>query len=243
MGTATITGGKSTRATFWQSPIMFLGNLKRRVAEHKLEAAAFIILILAASAVRLLTFDRYLPYNDHYDEPSMFLLARDWRGVDTITVIPEWLAGYPPLYVWINMGVQVALEHLSPKAWIPPADYYYVLRLLAALSGIATTAFVIWLGWEVGGLVAGWFAGLIWGLSPIVVEHNNFAIPDPLVYLTCAVSLCLSLRALHRNAPAWTSPGTVNSKRRSLNCRDGSVADRIPAWNSVTSVSDPRADP
>ncbi|MCA9911369.1 MAG: hypothetical protein KC519_22100, partial [Anaerolineae bacterium] len=159
---------------------------------------SFVILVLVAGTLRLATFPRYLPYNDHWDEPSMVLLARDWRGVEDIAFIPDWLNGYPPLYIWFNMGVQQAVESLTPQPWYFLSDYLYPLRLLAALSGIATTALVIWLGWQVGGSVAAWCAGLVWGLSPIIIEHGNFAIPDPFVYLACALSLSLALYALRR---------------------------------------------
>jgi len=128
----------------------------------------------------------------------MVLLARSWRGVEQVAYIPQWLAGYPPLYVWINMGVQQVVEKLAAHPWVNYADYYYALRLLSAVSGIATTLLIIWLGWLIAGPIAGWFAGLAWGLAPIVVVHNNFALADPFVFLMCAASLAMALHA-------WTS--------------------------------------
>jgi len=161
---------------------------------------AFALLLLAVGALRLAAFPRYLPFSDHWDEPSMVLLARDWRGVEAIAFIPDWLTGYPPLYIWINMGVQQVVEATTTQPWLFLGDYLYALRLLAALNGIATTMLVIALGWQVGGSVAAWLAGLAWGLSPIIIEHNNFAIPDPLVYLACALSLNLTFWAYRRRA-------------------------------------------
>jgi len=155
------------------------------------KALVFIVIVLLSTVVRLANFPRFLPYNDHFDEPSMLLLARDWRGVEHIAYIPEWLAGYPPLYIWVNMEVQQLVETFFSRGWFVLGDYLYALRLLAAISGIVTTCLVMLLGWQIGKAVAAWFAGLFWGLSPVVVEHNNFAIPDPLLYFTCALTLNL----------------------------------------------------
>ncbi|MCC6613722.1 MAG: hypothetical protein IT320_09610 [Anaerolineae bacterium] len=182
-----------------RSPRSILRYIDPRRASGRL-FWAFAILMLITGGLRLAAFPRYLPYSDHWDEPSMVLLARDWRGVEQIAFIPDWLKGYPPLYIWINMGVQQVVEATSAQPWIFLGDYLNALRLLAALSGIATTLLVIALGWQTGGSVAAWCAGLAWGLSPIVIEHGNFAIPDPLVYLSCALSLNLTFRAYRRRA-------------------------------------------
>jgi 4-amino-4-deoxy-L-arabinose transferase-like glycosyltransferase len=158
--------------------------------------------VLAGSA-RLLTFDRYAPYLDYADENNMYLMGRDWRGVEDIPVVPEWLAGYPPLYVWTNIVVQQAVEATWTGPWLLISDYFYVLRLIAALSGIITTLLVASIAWQLGGPVAGWLAGFVWGLSPVIVEHNNLAIPDPMVFLTCALSITLAIRAWAKESPRW----------------------------------------
>src|SRR5690348_9787539 len=80
------------------------------IIAHKWALIAVVSVFFAAASVRLLTFDRYLPYLDYSDENNMYLLGRDWRGVEDVPVVPEWLAGYPPLYVWFNIGVQQGVE-------------------------------------------------------------------------------------------------------------------------------------
>jgi len=155
----------------------------------------FTLIIMLAAGARLLTFPRFLPYQDHNDEPNMYLMARDWRGVQRSPAILDWLDGYPPLYVWINGAVQSALDVLSPGHWLAAKDYYYFLRLVSAFAGIVTTALVIRLGVQSGGRVSGLFAGLVWALAPTVVENNNFALPDPFVYLACAASLVFAFDA------------------------------------------------
>ncbi|MCC7208962.1 MAG: glycosyltransferase family 39 protein [Anaerolineae bacterium] len=175
-----------------------------RLTTRRYIVAAFLALILAASAARLLTFDRYLPYIDHNDEPNTYILARIWRGLETDAFMARLMDGYPPLYVEVNIGVQRLVEAVSTKPWLGAADYSYALRLLAALVGIATTLIVIRLGWQLGGPVAGWFAGLVWGLAPLVVENNNYAISDPFVYLGAAIALSAAVDALRKRQPAWT---------------------------------------
>jgi 4-amino-4-deoxy-L-arabinose transferase-like glycosyltransferase len=179
------------------------GRVGAWVRAHAGILVAFAVLLIAATGIRLLTFDRYLPYLDYSDENNMYLLGRDWRGAEDVPVVPEWLAGYPPLYVWMNIGVQQAVEATWTKPWLLISDYFFYLRLLAAVAGVITTLLVIGIGWQIGGAVAGWLAGLVWGFAPVIVEHNNFAIPDPMVFLACAASIFMALLAWKRESPRW----------------------------------------
>jgi 4-amino-4-deoxy-L-arabinose transferase-like glycosyltransferase len=173
------------------------------VIEHRWLLLAFAILLTGATGIRLLTFDRYLPYLDYADENNMYLLGRDWRGVEDVPVIPEWLAGYPPLYVWFNIGVQQTVETFWTRPWLLISDYFFYLRLLAAIAGVITTLLVVSIGWQLGGALAGWLAGLVWGFAPIIVEYNNLAIPDPMVFLACAATITMALRAWKHDSPRW----------------------------------------
>ncbi|HVU13554.1 MAG TPA: glycosyltransferase family 39 protein, partial [Phototrophicaceae bacterium] len=161
------------------------------------------VIVVLAFGVRLLTFDRYLPFLDYNDESNMYLLARDWRGVEAVPVVPEWLAGYPPLYIWVNMLVQEAVEAHWPRPWIFPSEYFYYTRLLSAIFGGLTAFVIMLLGWELGGSIAAAFAGSVWALSPLVVNYNSLAIPDPLVYLACALALVTAIRAWKTRSPLW----------------------------------------
>ncbi len=186
-------------------------HLRRWLSAHRWLTAAFIILFITASAARLVTFDRWLPYLDYEDENNMYLLARDWRGVEEVPVIPEWLAGYPPLYIWVNSLIQQGVEALWREPWLLESNYYYYTRLFAAFIGIITTFVIASIGWQLAGPIAGWLAGLVWGLSPVIVQHNSLAIPDPLVYLACAVSLTGCLSAWRKNAPGWLLAGLISA--------------------------------
>ena len=54
--------------------------LRSWILEHKWVVLAFAVLIVAAAGVRLLTYDRYLPYLDYSDETVPFLVARMPQG-------------------------------------------------------------------------------------------------------------------------------------------------------------------
>jgi hypothetical protein len=56
-------------------------------------------------------------------------------------------------------------------------------------------------------LLSGWWAAipaaLIWAISPYVLLINNLALPDPLLYLTLALSIWAGFEALHRLSYGW----------------------------------------
>lgn len=132
------------------------------------------------------------------------MLTQAWRGADDVPpVIAERLAGYPPLFLWINMGVQSLYDTFTTKLWLMPSDYIYAARIFTVIVGLATTAVMVTLGWQLGGLV--------WGLSPMLVDHNSRAIPDPLVYLACAAALSMAVRAWYKRSPAWLTGSLVSA--------------------------------
>jgi hypothetical protein len=173
-----------------------------------------LVLLILAAALRLATYARYLPYVDYGDELNMYMLALDWRGTPQAEQygafrVGEWLKGYPPLYVWLSMSVQQTLENNAAGRWLPPGDYVRVLRLLSVVAGVVTTGLIIWIGTRVGGLLAGIMAGVIWAFAPLILEANNLAIPDTLVYLACAGSLAFALEGWICGSPVWVSASVV----------------------------------
>ena len=184
-------------------PVSAKTHLVEWLITRKWLLIAVLSVLVAAAGVRLLTFDRYLPYLDYPDENNMYLLGRDWRGVEDVPVIPEWLAGYPPLYVWVNIGVQQGVETFWTRPWLLISDYMFYLRLLSAVMGVITALLVMKIGWQLAGPVAGWLAGLAWALSPIIVEHNSLAIPDPMLYMACAASIVMALAAWKNESGRW----------------------------------------
>jgi 4-amino-4-deoxy-L-arabinose transferase-like glycosyltransferase len=164
---------------------------------------AFGALVLVALALRLLTFDRYWPWLDFSDESNMVILGQNVLGVDTNTSINEWLVGYPPLYPWINAGVQRLTDAVWPEPWVLMGDYVLVLRFVSAMSGVLTTVLAITIGWQLGGPIAGWFAGLVWAISYYPIEIGNLAFADPFVFLFFALSLTAAIRAWKTVSPGW----------------------------------------
>jgi 4-amino-4-deoxy-L-arabinose transferase-like glycosyltransferase len=201
---------------------------ERWLARHKWALLALVAVLVLSAGVRLLTYDRYFPFMDYSDETNMYLLARDWRGVEQVAVIPEWLAGYPPLYIWGSMAVQAGMEKVWPRPWILPSEYMMVMRLLAVAAGVLTTGLVAALGWQVAGPLAGCLAGAVWGLSPAILEYNNLAIPDPFVYLFCAAALVAALYAWEHESPPWLVASTVAALAAVL-CKYPAVYALLPA--------------
>jgi|GEM_PF-1451469 len=170
--------------------------------------AAFGLVLVVALGLRLATYDRYLPYNDYSDETDMWLIAIEWRGLPIAQeygsqYITDWLIGYPPLYIWINIGIQQALEAITTDTWLSPADYMAAFRLVSALVSAITTLAIAAVAWQLGGKLAAWFAALAWAVSPIIIETGNLAIPDTFVYLAVAIALATAIRAWQTLSPRW----------------------------------------
>ena len=184
-------------------------------SDKRAQILLLAVILLLALGVRLLTFERHLPYVDYADEANMFLLAVDWRGDFPLAdaygagLTGARLAGYPPLYPWVAIGVQHVVEAVSTESFLFSGDYVYGLRLLAIIAGVLTAAALWVIGWTLGGVVAAALSALVWALSPVVVEWNSLAVPDPLVYLASGWTLAFALWAWHKNAPAWTLPSLV----------------------------------
>jgi len=153
-------------------------------------AALFgVVLLTLAAVLRLRGYDFALPYLDHPDEPNFALTALWWRG--ELRVFQN--AGYPPLYIWLEMAVQTLMDALGNPA-IP--DYVRVLRLLSVAAGLATTAIIARTAWRVGGWMAAFLAGAVWAAAPEIVEGSLYATPDPFVYLLVSASTLLAVEAI-----------------------------------------------
>lgn len=164
-------------------------------------ALAIVLLItVCAGAVRLLTYDRFLPYVDYVDEPTYVALADEIRGYSDQTALRAEYGLLAPLYVYTNVAVQAVHDLFKPHPWHIPGEYFYALRLLSAFFGVCTALAVAWIGWQLAGPAAAVIGGLIWALSPIVVDLNNLAIPDPMLYLVCALALATGIAAWQRRS-------------------------------------------
>lgn len=153
------------------------------------ETVVVLAILLIALVLRLLTWERFLPVIDYVDEPNMYLLTRSWRGIEQVAVIPQWLAGYPPLYMWISGVVQPLVESSVGRPWVYAGEYIGAMRFLAVWVGVLTTWLLYLLGKRSGGAVAGVVAAIVWAVSPIIVASNSLAVPDPFIYLAMAFTM------------------------------------------------------
>ncbi|MEO0563511.1 MAG: glycosyltransferase family 39 protein, partial [Chloroflexota bacterium] len=175
------------------------------------------VLIILSAGLRALTYDRYLPLLDYSDESNMFLLALDMRGTDEVPLADdygapltgEWLAGYPPLFPWINVWGGRALEAATDDFLFPSA-YIHLSRVLAVVASVLTVPVMFAFGATVarplgsdGALVAGAFAALPSAINPLVVDVGTLAIPDSFIPLACAIALWGAARAITQDAPLW----------------------------------------
>jgi hypothetical protein len=183
--------------------------VKTTPSQRRAFLALCVVVLILSAAMRLMTFRRHLPFTDYSDESNFYMLALDWRGNELSKLygthlIGEWLGSYPPLYIWMNMGVQQILEASWGKGWIPVGGYIAVLRLIAVLGGILTTALIMAIGYRIAGPIAGGMAGLVWSLTPVIIETNNLAIPDGLVYPSATGALLMAIWAWQKKSPLWT---------------------------------------
>lgn len=156
---------------------------------------AILVIGGLALGLRLATYDRYLPFIDYTDEAVYVALGHEIRGLSDETALRQTYGSLPPLYSYFNALVQTGYDAVKPHSWTLMSDYYYVLRFLAVWMGVFTALGMTWLGWQIGGPMAGWIAGLIWATHPTIVELNSLAIPDPPLYLCMVLAICAGLYA------------------------------------------------
>ena len=162
--------------------------------------AVMLAIALCAGGIRLLTFDRYYPVVDYVDEPIYIALANDARGLSDQTALRNTYGTLAPFYIDFSEMVQSIYDRFKTSPWDIPGEYLYVMRATSAIFGVLTALIVGWLGWQLAGKSAALVAGLIWALSPVVVDFNSLAIPDPLLYTVCALSVASGLTAWRRKS-------------------------------------------
>lgn len=185
------------------APAAPASSLSDWLSANLLMLLVFVLLAGGALTVRLLTYDRYLPFVDYTDEAVYIGYAQHFRGVSDETGLLETYGVLAPAYVGMNVVVQVIFDALKPYDYNLQADYYPVLRLIAVVMGTLTSLVIAWIGWQVGNRWAGLFAGAVWAFAPIIVEYNSLAIPDPPVYLLMAIAISTGITAMKTRSPRW----------------------------------------
>ncbi|MEO0562112.1 MAG: glycosyltransferase family 39 protein, partial [Chloroflexota bacterium] len=148
------------------------------------------VLVIAAAVPRLLIYDFSLPYLDHPDEGTSYLEARTWRGeYDLGGGHP----GYPPGHIVVNYAVQSVVEGALNRS---QTATIHVMRLFSVTMNLTALALIAWTARMVAGDAGGLLAGVLWGVSPIVVTNNVIAIPDPTLYTLTIASIATATFAL-----------------------------------------------
>jgi hypothetical protein len=154
------------------------------------------LLLVLAAGLRLPGYNFSLPYIAHPDEPAFYLTGLEWRGMfDNQT----YLTGYPPLYIWLNIVVQLVSEPFGIRT---VAATIQMLRLISIGFNLLTLAFIALTARRAAGDLAGWIAGAAWAVSPPVIQNGGYATPDPLLYLLVIAAVWLAVEAYHGH-PRW----------------------------------------
>jgi 4-amino-4-deoxy-L-arabinose transferase-like glycosyltransferase len=155
-----------------------------------------LAVVVLATVFRFVGYDFSLPYVDHPDEPVFYLTGQEWRGLFDIQ---GYLTGYPPLYIWLNIVVQVVLEAIGVTSMAATVG---ILRLISGVLSLLTTVLIALtarLAFPKGswaGEAAGLFGAAAWAVSPLVVENAIYATPDPLLYFLVILALYLAAASL-----------------------------------------------
>ncbi|MEO8394983.1 MAG: glycosyltransferase family 39 protein [Chloroflexota bacterium] len=164
---------------------------------------ALFALLAFACLLRLTGYNFSLPYIDHPDEPVFYLTGREWRGLFDAS---NYLAGYPPIYIWLSIVAQWVLEAFGIHG---VASTIQILRLVSIGFDLLTLLLIVLTARRAGGWLAGMLAGLAWAVAPLVIENGIYAIPDPLVYLLVIASIWLAVVALLEPKRAFWSIWSV----------------------------------
>ena len=171
-----------------------------KAATGNIVVSVVLVIALCAGAVRLFTFSRYYPVSDYGDEAIYLALANDARGLSDQSPLRNQYGTLAPFYVAFSQVVQTIYDRFKTSPWDIPGEYLYIMRALSAILGVLTAFVIAWLGWQLAGKSAAFVAGVIWALSPIVVDFNSLAIPDPLLYLVCVLAVTSALFAWQRQS-------------------------------------------
>ncbi|MEM6283139.1 MAG: hypothetical protein AAF787_13165 [Chloroflexota bacterium] len=179
-------------------------------------AASYLLLFTLAIAVRVVTYERYLPVFEHIDETFRFIHAYQLRDDAPLGLqygVIEWTEGFPPMQPWVGMASQRVVERFV--AFPFPPDYVRALRGLSAVLNVGTTVLLALTGWmlgrrygTVGAALSGFAAALVWAIAPRVVGTGNLALMDPLIFPMTALALFFTVFSIQEDS-AWGAVGAL----------------------------------
>lgn len=160
-----------------------------------------VLVIGGALALRLATFDRFLPFMDYTDETWYYGFAQTYRGNDDAVYWDRTAHSPPPLQAFVAAQIITLVDQFHD--WELPATHTYYLRLWAVFMGTVTTAAIVAGGWRLGGVLAGVFAGFIWAFHPQIIDINSLMIADPYMFMLVALALMSAIVAWQTDSPWW----------------------------------------
>ncbi|MGB1287600.1 MAG: ArnT family glycosyltransferase [Aggregatilineales bacterium] len=178
-------------------------NITMQLWSKRFLLIAFVVLIIGGSVVRLQGYDRFLPHITYTDEVVYVALGEHFRGISDQTPLIETYGTLAPAYVLFTMGFQELHDTFKTVSWDMPAQDYQGLRLTSTIMGILTIAAIVWAASMIAGGWAGILAGAVWAFSPLVIDINSYAIPDPALYLVSALALGTAIAAWKYESPRY----------------------------------------
>jgi uncharacterized membrane protein len=155
-------------------------------------------LLLLSMAVRLASIDRTTLWFDEVMTAKTVVLPAD-------QLIRERLAKtHSPLFF-----LMLRMFGLS-------GDSIFLLRLPAALFGVLGTGAMVFAGRALAGPVIGWMAGLLYAVTPILVDYSQEARPYTAMLLGVVLALGASMRIVRHPRLAVSALNAPEDRRRQL---------------------------
>lgn len=168
---------------------------------NRIALVAAALIIVGALALRLATYDRFLPFMDYTDETWYYGFAQTYRGNDEAVYWDRTAHSPPPLQAFVHAQLITLVDQFH--AWEMPSTHTRYLRLFSVLMGTVTTAAVMGGAWRIGGPIAGLTAGIVWGFHPQIIDINSLIIADPFMFMFVALALWTAIVAWQDDSPRW----------------------------------------
>jgi 4-amino-4-deoxy-L-arabinose transferase-like glycosyltransferase len=160
----------------------------------------FILIILLSFALRISIVSHGLPFIAHVDEPNFYILSGIERGALTENWRTNWLAGYPPAYIWLYAQVSNGLDTIHPlNPHTQMGVYVATMRIVSVLADTITLALVMTLARMLGGSGSALLAGLTYTLTAQIIFNTGLALADATMTMFVMLCVVLSQRAWARH--------------------------------------------
>lgn len=138
--------------------------LKRSVPSLPLFLGVLAPILLFAAFLRFSAVDYALPYILNLDEPNVYRLTQDMRGVLEAGWRGAWLDGYPPGYMAFYAVILEGMNSLNVfDIHQDMGKVIGMMRIFNSFIDLLTMSLVIYLARQLGGWRAAILAGGIYG--------------------------------------------------------------------------------